>query len=252
MQTREHPPAEAHGEIEELFPDVFFVTGGVTMNGPMTMRFSRNMTIVRQDGALTLINSVRLNDEGLAALDALGKVEHVIRLAGFHGMDDPFYKERYGAKVWNVAGQVYASEFDNAKNAEATTYFVADEGMEPDTQLPLSDARLIAIRAKVPEALLFLERDGGILVAGDCLQNWAKPDSYFNLPGKLMMRLMGFIKPHNVGPAWAKMTKPNGEDMAGLIELGFENLLPVHGAPVIGGAAAAFTPAIQRQVEKPR
>ena len=35
---------------------------------------------MREDGALTLVNSVRLDDAGLAALDALGKVTNVVRL----------------------------------------------------------------------------------------------------------------------------------------------------------------------------
>ena len=54
-----------------------------------------------------LINSLRLDEEGLAKLDELGKVTDVIRLGGFHGSDDPFYKERYGATSWAIEGQVY-------------------------------------------------------------------------------------------------------------------------------------------------
>ena len=54
---------------------------------------------------MILVNSVRLDVAGLAALEALGRVTDVIRLAGNHGMDDPFYKDRYGAKVWAVRGQ---------------------------------------------------------------------------------------------------------------------------------------------------
>ena len=48
--------------------------------------------VLKQNDSLSVVNSLRMDDAGLAALDALGKVEHVIRLAGFHGMDDPFYK----------------------------------------------------------------------------------------------------------------------------------------------------------------
>jgi len=97
MSSSKFPPAQPHGALREVFPDVFFVTGTAGLPGPLPVRFSRNMTVVRAGERLTLINSVRLSEEGLRALDALGKVTDVLRLAGFHGMDDPFYKDRYGA-----------------------------------------------------------------------------------------------------------------------------------------------------------
>lgn len=46
-----------------------------------SMRISRNMTVVRQGAGLLLINSVRLDEAGLAALDALGQVQQVLRIA---------------------------------------------------------------------------------------------------------------------------------------------------------------------------
>ena len=62
MSDYEFPSALVHGEIRELFPDVFFVTGTMTIAGK-PMSFSRNMTIVRDNGSLTLINSVRLDEQ---------------------------------------------------------------------------------------------------------------------------------------------------------------------------------------------
>jgi hypothetical protein len=44
------PPALPHGELRELLPDVFFVTGTVALPGPLPVRFSRNMTVVRSEG----------------------------------------------------------------------------------------------------------------------------------------------------------------------------------------------------------
>src|SRR5678816_253000 len=110
--TRAHLPALPHGDIREVLPGIYFVTGTLAMPGPLPMRFSRNMTIIREGDRLVLVNSIRLGDAGLAALDALGKVTDVIRLAGYHGMDDPFYRERCKAKVWAVSGQRYTSGFD--------------------------------------------------------------------------------------------------------------------------------------------
>lgn len=244
VMVYEFPPAGPHGEFEQVFDDVFFITGTVRMAGP-PMAFSRNMTVVREGASLTLINSMRLDEAGLAKLEALGSVDHVVRLCGFHGMDDPFYQDRYGAKVWAIEGMRYCRGFDNQK-AGAQTYFEASATLTPDT-LPVSGARLIDIASSSPpEALILLEREGGVMIAGDSLQNWARPDRYFNLPARVAMRLMGFFKAHNVGPGWLKGAKPDPAELHALLELEFEHLLPVHGTPVIGGAKEKFRPVIER------
>ena len=62
------------------------------------------MVIIRNGNELSLINTVRLNEEGLAVLDALGTVKNVIRIGAFHGRDDGFYLERYQAKLWALKG----------------------------------------------------------------------------------------------------------------------------------------------------
>ncbi|MEO9588204.1 MAG: hypothetical protein ABJG23_12665, partial [Marinobacter sp.] len=69
------PPALAHNAIEEILPDLFFVSGAMeTVLMDLDWQFSRNMTIVRDGERLILINTVRLDDDGLAELDRLGKV----------------------------------------------------------------------------------------------------------------------------------------------------------------------------------
>src|SRR6266516_2467224 len=59
--------------------------------------------------ALTLINSIRLDDAGLAQLDALGLVAHVVKIGSIHGRDDAFYKAHYGATFWAAPVRRYAS-----------------------------------------------------------------------------------------------------------------------------------------------
>jgi hypothetical protein len=243
MKPRPHPPAHPHGELREVFPGVHFVQGTVAM-GP-GIRFSRNMTIVRDGDRLVAINSVRLDDAGLAQLDKLGNITDVIRLAGFHGSDDPFYKERYGAKVWAIKGQPYIAGFDPRK---AVPYFAADEEIDESSALPIANAKIHLIGSRPPEALLLLARDGGVLVSGDALQNWGRTDPYFSFFGGLMMRAMGFIKPHAVGPAWLKNAKPPAEHLRDVLSLEFDHLLPAHGEPVIGGAKASYRPALDRAI----
>jgi hypothetical protein len=240
------PPAPAHGELREIFDGVYFVSGAARIGPPMPMTLSRNMTVVRSGESLALINSMRLDEDGLKALDALGKVEHVIRIGAFHGMDDPFYEDRYGATVWALDGSAYTRGFEVSDNP-ADGYFQADEWLTGHSELPIEGATLYRFDSSRPaEGLVLLERDGGILIAGDSLQNMAKPDAYCNLTAKVVMRLMGFFKPHNVGPGWWKIAKPDHAELQAVLDLPFEHLLPVHGTEVVGGAKEKFRPAIER------
>jgi len=241
--ARPHPPAYPHGELVEVLPDLFFVPGTIRLPGPLPIRFSRNMTVVRRGERLIIINSLRLDEAGLAALDRVGKVTDVIRLAAHHGMDDPFYAERYGAKVSVVKGQRYTAGF---KTNTPETYFSPHHELEAGTVPALEGSRLVVLASKPPEGLLLLPDHGGVLVTGDSLQNWSTTDKYFSWPAKLMMKRLGFIKPHNVGPAWFKQGQPPLDQMRALLELDYANVLPSHGTPVLGGAAGHYRPAIER------
>lgn len=238
---RPHPPAYPHGELREVLPDVFFVNGSIKV-GPM--RASRTMVVVREDERLVIINSVRMNDDGLATLDGLGTVTDVIRLGGFHGSDDPFYKERYGSTSWAIEGQTY---FKGINPEKGEIYFEADRYLGAASELPLRGASLYVFSTKVPEAILRLPVGGGTLVAADAMHNW-HADEYFNVAGKLAMKLAGMLKPHRLGGGWLKNLKPNPEEIAGILELGFDNVLPGHGQPVLGGAKDKYRPHIDHYV----
>ena len=245
--SRPFPPARPHGELTEVLPDLFFVTGTVKMPGPIPIRFSRNMTVVRRGDRLVVINSVRLDDAGLAALDKLGKVTDVIRLAANHGMDDPFYADRYKARVWAVKGQRYTAGF---KTSRLDTYFTPDVEMDATTPLPIGGATLVTIDSTPPEALLLLDSPRGTIISGDCLQNWGTPDPYINGLGRFVMKRMGFLQPHNIGPGWLKQGKPPHAQLRSLLDHGFVNVLPVHGTPVLGNATELYRPAIDRVTSK--
>jgi hypothetical protein len=243
LVPRPFPAALPHGELQEVLPGLFFVAGTVGMPGPLPVRFSRNMTVVREGERLILVNTVRLDDQGLAALDRLGKVTDVIRLAGNHGSDDPFYADRYKAKIWVLKGQRYTAGF-NTKAPDV--YFEPDFEIDAATTLPIAGARLHFIHSDPPEGLLILPNEDGTIISGDCLQNWASPDAYFSWLGRVMMRMMGFIRPHNIGPGWLKQCKPPSEELRAILGFSFKNVLPAHGAPVIGNAVELYRGAIER------
>lgn len=238
------PPVKPHGDLEDLFPGVWSVTGSMSI-GPTT--FSRNMQILKQGDELVLVNTVRLDEARLEALDALGKVTHTIRLSGFHGSDDRFYQQRYGCTVWAVKGHTY---FTGVNPAKGTIYFEPDRYLEAGGELPVAGASLHVVNTDPPEGLLRIEAGGGTLISGDALQNWGTTDDYFNWLGGAFMKVVGFLKPHNLGPGWVKGCKPSPTEVAGILELGFENVLPSHGSPVIGGAVEKYRPVIEAYVAR--
>lgn len=215
------PPALQHGSIEEVFPDVFFVSGAMeTVLQEMDWKFSRNMTVVRDGERLIIVNSVRLSDEGVAELDKLGKVTDVVRLGSLHGRDDPFYVNHYGAEYWVMPGM----EHETGLKATQTL---------AEGSLPISDASLFDFRTtQLPEGILRLDREGGVLVACDALQNWLTPDEFFSEQSKELMQKMGFFTPANLGPVWVQRAEPGADDFARLKDLSFKHALCGHGDPL--------------------
>lgn len=222
--------AMPHGDIEEVFPDVFFVTGSMkTVLMGAHWHFSRNMTVVLHGTELTLINTVRLSDEGLAQLDALGSVKHVVRIGALHGQDDAFYKDRYNATFWALA----RVQHDHA--------LVPDQVLQAEGEMPFPGASVFVFeQTKLPECILHIEREGGILVACDALQNWLGADAFFSEESRQMMEKMGFFQSANIGPVWMKLNEPQAQDFARLKELDFRHALCGHGSPLKDCAHTAF------------
>ncbi|MGY8814603.1 MAG: hypothetical protein ACKVHQ_07770 [Gammaproteobacteria bacterium] len=252
MTEREHKikhyPALAHGEITSVFDGIWFVKGTVKMPMSIPMKISRSMTIVKDSDSneLTIFNSMRLTDKGLEKLEELGKIKNVVRLSGFHGRDDAYYRERYDAKIYAIKGQAYTRKLSEKVSAN-------DIYMEPDVWLsdknnllPVKDVSLKIFNSSQPsEAIAIINKEGGILITGDSLQNMAKPDEYTNLFAKIMMKKMGFYKPYNVGPGWLKYAKPEINEVRSILELEFNHVLPAHGDPVLGDAKEKFRPAVE-------
>jgi hypothetical protein len=240
-------PASPHGRLREIFDGIWFVRGGIKMPMLMPLKISRAMTVLRTSDGLAIVNSMRLSDEGLAELESLGMVKHVIRLAGFHGRDDGFYRERYGAKVYAIEGQRYVRGMDPNKGEP---YMEPDEWLTEQSALPMVDASLKVLRSSnPPEAVCLIDREGGILIAGDSLQHTPSPDEFYNLPAKFMMKRLGFLKPYNVGPGWLQFASPSTEDVRAILSLDFEHVLPAHGDAVIGDAKEKYRPAIEGELK---
>jgi len=79
-----------HGKLETLAPNLWQVRGS------MSFPIRRNMTIYRlPDGTLLLYSVVALDEDGMKALEALGRPAVMVIPHGYHRMDSGFYKRRY-------------------------------------------------------------------------------------------------------------------------------------------------------------
>ena len=219
----EFPPRLAHGDLQEVLPDVFFVMGQMVLEfDDVRRQFSRNMTVVRDGRDLTLVNSLRLDDAGLRQLDDLGLVRNIARLGWFHGRDDAFYIDRYAARFWAPEG----FEFGRGEKP--------DHPLAADQPGPVADSTVFLFETtNRPEAILRLARHGGVLITCDSLQIWAEADESFDAPTAKSMGALGFLKPANVGPGWRNAAKPEAADFQRLMAVPFNHLLSAHGTPLL-------------------
>ena len=233
------PPALSQVNLEEVFPDVFSITGSMeTVLMGANWHFSRNMTVLRDGDALSLINTVRLNDAGLRQLDALGRVANVVKIGSLHGRDDAFYKLRYGATFWALPGMKHEHGL------------IADKELVSGGETPFPGSSVFVFRTtKLPECILRVDRSGGILIACDSLQNWHSPNEFFSEETRKMMAHMGYFKPANVGPLWMQLNEPNREDFVRLGDLSFRHVLCGHGAPLRDVAKEAYEERFHRLFE---
>ena len=213
------PGLEPHGDVTEFLPDIFYVIGSVVMM-PL-MRLPRTMTVIREGDSLILVNAVRLGDEGIAQLCALGSIDHVVKI-GMHGMDDAWYAREHGAKLWALPG------VSNGHGAPI------DQELSPDN-LPVEALRLFTFEHTVQPECVLLHPEREVLVSCDSVQNWVDTTGTSFLGG-LATKVMGFVRPAQIGPPWRKLMTPKGgtlqPDFERMAELPFRHLLPGHGLPL--------------------
>jgi hypothetical protein len=161
----------------------------------------------------------------LRKLESLGSIAHVVRLGAFHGRDDPFYRDRYDAKLWALPESMHADGRE------------ADHVLVPRGVLPLRDAELFVFEsAKYPEAALLLRRDGGVLITCDAIQNWAIVDRYFSPETGAQFTAQGLIRPANIPSTWLAACEPDASDFRRLLALEFRHLVSAHGEPLLHDA----------------
>jgi len=226
-------PAQPHGPLTEVFPDVFVVCGSFRVAPGIGI--TRNMIVLRQGGELVLVNAVRLTPEGEAELERLGRVTHLVRIGAFHDADDPYVVDRFRPTFWALPGTKHKGTLR------------ADRDLAAGTDGPVSDATVFVFeRGKQPEAAILVGREGGILVTADSYQNWSSFDGCSAL-GKVMMRVMGFGPMHIGGPWVNALGRDVRADFDRLREMPFRHLVPGHGTPLRDTAKEGLATAMKKR-----
>jgi hypothetical protein len=196
------------------------------------------MGIIRNGDELSLINPVRVSAKVEAQIAKLGQIKHVIRLGCFHGADDPYYVEKFGALMWAQLG--------------GTTYTVPkiDKELDSVAPLPFDNAEIFEFAGTTqPESALLIKRGTGILFTCDAIQNYGDY-SYNNIVAKILMPFIGFPRTTIIGPIWLKYQTPEDEtlepEFRRLLGLKFDRLLAAHGTLLKTGAHAAVERAVNK------
>lgn len=161
-----------HGPLKELSPRVWRVQGDLPGMG-----LKRVMTVAkRDDGDLVLHSAMALDDEGMKAIEGLGRVAWVLVPNGYHRLDAPRFAARYpDAKILCPPGARVKVE---AKSRVDGTY--ADMKADGAVSLEVLDGV-----AGQEGAMTVRDEDGATLVLNDVLFNCP------HLPG-----LEGFVFRH--------------------------------------------------------
>lgn len=222
-----YSPAWPHTDIIPIFPNIYFVMGTnkTTFNG-LELQHSRNMVIIKDGSHLTLINTVRLSEDGLTELDRLGIVRHVVRLGAFHGRDDGFYLDRYkDAQLWAV-GQMHH------ESGRST-----DQELTPQGVMPFPDCSFFNFETSHhPEGILHINQQGGILITCDSLKNWLTADPYFSPESALLYEKQGLFGSASISDIWLQTCQVQASDFIRLKQLTFAHLISAHGVPLLDDA----------------
>ncbi|WP_323846048.1 hypothetical protein [Microbulbifer magnicolonia] len=218
----EYPPPQPHGEIRRLLPDFFYVPGTARMAPAITV--NRNMSIVRAGDDLILVNPVRLRPQQEEKLQDLGRVRHAVRLGYYHGCDDLYYRDHFNLTFWRQAN----SDFYPPP---------ADQLLLEGGECPVPGGRFVEFsRSAVPEAVLWVPYNGGLLLSCDALQYWQTWHGC-NWFGRNLLRFAGFRRGMQVAPTWrARATPPDcdplhwlEDDFQRLLQLRFLHFMGAHG-----------------------
>lgn len=119
----------------------------------------------------------------------------------------------------------------------------ADRNLTLDGEMPFQGCSLFVFETSVlPEGILHIEREGGILISCDSIQNITSTDDFYSLNTAQLFHSQGLVKPANISPIWLGATHTNVADFRRLLKtIKFNHLLTAHGEPLVNTALEQVT-----------
>ena len=219
MNNQSFPGVEPQDPLVEILPDLYLLRGSIRLAPGISI--GRNMVVIREDGELSLIGSVRMTPENESRLEDLGTVRNLIRI-GLHGADDAYTVSRFGCRFWCLAGTETVYERPTP-----------DQIFTRTAGLPFLDADLHGFEGiSSPEVAIIWRRNGGVLITSDALQHYGDW-RYFNATSRFIHPLMGFSRGMIVGPAWHRLLTVDESGLRGsfdnLVAKDFKHMIGLHG-----------------------
>jgi len=207
--------------VRECFPGVYRVAGRVSIVGPV--KANGCMYVVKDEGAVALIDPIRLKSRDQAVVDAIGTPTDAIILGPNHERDTAYYQERFGVRVW-ANGKLFTRI-----GIGVNTFY------EPDDELPAGLVAYDMPGTFKGETVLHHPPNGGVLLVGDAIFNLQDEDLNAGLK---MVSPLGLVPkgPRTMprflmdDPALAK------ESYRKLLACEFEGILVSHGQPILSDA----------------
>lgn len=218
IKMQKYASVTSQDPLKEIFPNIYLLRGSIQI-APL-LKMNRNMIIVKEEGELTIINAVRLNEKNLEELNQLGRVKNVIRLGDFHGLDDQFYVDTYQAEFWSQ------------RQHQTYSNLIPSKIIDHNAVSPIKSSRFFIFEsAKYPESALLLE-EHQLLITTDSIQYW-DDWRHISLISKIVLFAMGFRLGLFIGGPWLKkVSESRGQlknDFYKILELDFIHLVAAHG-----------------------
>lgn len=151
-------PVVPHGPLVQLTPRLWRVEGDI-----LGMPLKRVMAVAKMaDGRLVVHGAIAMDDAGMAALDALGKVAFIVVPSGYHRIDGPRYARRY------PDAKVLCPKNATKRVAEKTTVHGSYDDLPADPHVKL---RHFAGMKELEGIMTVEDEDGVSIVVNDALFN---------------------------------------------------------------------------------
>eukprot|EP00184_Porphyridium_aerugineum_P002181 CAMPEP_0184695814 /NCGR_PEP_ID=MMETSP0313-20130426/3332_1 /TAXON_ID=2792 /ORGANISM="Porphyridium aerugineum, Strain SAG 1380-2" /LENGTH=261 /DNA_ID=CAMNT_0027154339 /DNA_START=112 /DNA_END=897 /DNA_ORIENTATION=- len=236
--------------------DLFYVEAYFPMPAPGVW-ISRTMTIYRVPNTqdLYLINSCRLDEATEKQLLELGNIKGTIVISKAHGIDEPYYKSKFGGELFSVPTKSFKPAASGAPPPEfKSVYEMKVPGIEV--------IELVGIdKAKHEEVALYIPASK-VLITCDIIQHYGErkqdaPALPLNFITGPMMSFMGFRGEAVTVPMFVRVstTANSIKDLKPAFEainkLDYDIIVPGHGGPCYNAkeTRAKFEKSVEAQLQ---